>query len=296
MKKNRINITKLTFILIIFMSIIFFNYGNDFYWHVRIGEFIFKKRAIPYTDIFSWYGITNNLHWISHEWLFEVIIYLFQVLFGKSGAIVYTVIAIIILSHLIYKINESIFDKNKFYTIAWAIIGLISLSGYILPRPHLLSYIYFTIIIIFIIRLITNENSKLVFFTPIAIIMWANSHGGSSNLSYIIFALTIISSILPFKNKLILTKKQLYKLFYGFMCSIIFIIFNPHGIKMIIYPYQNITYTTMTNCIDEWQSINLTSINGICYSILIIGILLYILKNIKRVNLYDILLLFSFTI
>lgn len=77
------------FILIFMLSLFFFNYGNDFYWHIKVGEYIINNNKIPYIDIFSWYANSNSLSWISHEWLFEVIIYLYSIVFSKFGSFLY---------------------------------------------------------------------------------------------------------------------------------------------------------------------------------------------------------------
>ena len=49
--------------------------GNDFWWHIKVGEWICKNHCIPKEAIFSWYGISNNLPWTAHEWLSEVIFF-----------------------------------------------------------------------------------------------------------------------------------------------------------------------------------------------------------------------------
>ena len=95
--KNKKNIILfLTFTFIIMCSIFLFNYGNDFYWHLKTGEYIINNNKIPHTGIFSYYAISNNLTWISHEWLFEVIIYLYQNLFFNYGAIIYIIFSLIL--------------------------------------------------------------------------------------------------------------------------------------------------------------------------------------------------------
>ncbi|MDE5586898.1 MAG: hypothetical protein K2I72_00840, partial [Bacilli bacterium] len=73
----------LIFTIIFCISIFLFSYGSDFYWHLKVGEYISSHHKIPFTDIFSWYGSNNHLPWISHEWLFEVFIYQFFH-FGKQ--------------------------------------------------------------------------------------------------------------------------------------------------------------------------------------------------------------------
>ena len=295
--KNKINLKLILIFLLIFgLSIFFFSYGSDFYWHAKAGEYILKNKQIPFIDVFSWYGSTNNLHWISHEWLFEIIIYLFTLISPKYGPIIYIGIMNLLLGLTIYKLNEKQFITFPFYMMIWGLLSIIFFIGVMLPRPQLFSYLFFTLTILIVKNIIENENSKLFFTVPLITILWANIHGGSSNLGYTVYILVIIASILPIKSKLNLTKKQLLALLCCFITSFLFIAINPHGIKMIIYPYQNITSSTMLNCINEWKGLNFLNIRNLGYTIFIIIVIFNIFKNYKKLSLLDLLLLFPFLI
>ena len=44
--------------------------GNDFWWHVKTGEWIVNNRAVPNNiDIFSWSAKESGIKWIPQEWL-----------------------------------------------------------------------------------------------------------------------------------------------------------------------------------------------------------------------------------
>ena len=75
MKNNR----KLFIIFTIFvisMSLFLLNFmriDSDYFWHIKAGEYMFNNKVLTH-DIFSWY--VNGKYWMSHEWLFEIIMYL----------------------------------------------------------------------------------------------------------------------------------------------------------------------------------------------------------------------------
>ena len=289
--KNKKNIILfLTFTFIIMCSIFLFSYGNDFYWHLKTGEYIINNNKIPHTGIFSYYAISNNLTWISHEWLFEVIIYLYQNLFSNYGTIIYIIFSLIILSFLLWKLNQENFIKYPFYTVIWAVVSMLILANKILPRPHLISYILFAVTILIAFQIQKGKSNKLIFLVPIISILWSNIHGGSSNLSYIIYGIFLLDSIRRKDKEL--SKKYLTTL----VLSLLFIVINPHGIKMIFYPYQNMTYKVMLSCIDEWQGLNIFSIDGIFYLLFIISIIYILFKNRKELSLLTILLISIFTL
>jgi hypothetical protein len=35
--------------------------GNDFWWHVKVGEWIVDNGKVPTEDIFSWYGMEKGI-------------------------------------------------------------------------------------------------------------------------------------------------------------------------------------------------------------------------------------------
>ena len=57
--------------------------GNDFWWHVKVGEYVCNTGSVPQTDIFSWYGMEHNIGWTAHEWLGDVILYGIHTLGGE---------------------------------------------------------------------------------------------------------------------------------------------------------------------------------------------------------------------
>ena len=74
MKKKKI-IIGLFFMLMLIVTVIYFNMGSDYFWHLKMGEYIVKFKELPNICLYSWYGITNKLMFTLHEWLYEVIIY-----------------------------------------------------------------------------------------------------------------------------------------------------------------------------------------------------------------------------
>lgn len=274
----------LSFVLIFCIAISFFNNGSDYYWHVRIGKYIINNLKIPYTDLFSWYGELNNLHWISHEWLYECLIYGFRYIFGNIGSLIYTFLSLFGISTIIYLYNKKEFSKNTFYTIILALIGLLVFGFKLLPRPHLLSYLFFTITLYFAYDLYKNPKSKKIYFSLLISILWANFHGGSSNLSYIIYLMFLGINIISVKYKIIsnnkLNKEQVLKYLYAIITSVIGIIINPHTFKMLLYPYQNMGYKIMIDCIEEWQGIKLNP-EGIIYIVLILLLIFIFIRRLK---------------
>ena len=84
-------------ILLISVSLIttfFISMGYDYYWHITAGKYMITNNTILTKDVFSWY--LNNASWMSHEWLYECIIYIFKMVFKSSHIIVYIFLLMVI--------------------------------------------------------------------------------------------------------------------------------------------------------------------------------------------------------
>ena len=64
--------------------------GNDFWWHVKAGEWIWENHTVPQKDIFSWYGMEKEIPWTAHEWLAEVLFYLIYRALGTNGIYIFS--------------------------------------------------------------------------------------------------------------------------------------------------------------------------------------------------------------
>ena len=293
MKKNKIYILLgILFIAICLLLLTFYVVEPDYFWHIKAGEYMFKNGVLTH-DLFSW--VVKGKYWMSHEWLFEVILYSFKLLFGKYHTIVYCFITLSSLLSIIFIYNRKNLTKNIPYMLLYLTLFFILSMSFIQARPHLISYSFIALTIWFLYDLYKNENSKKVYFIPLITILWANIHGGSSNLSYIFTFMFLFSGLFNIKFKNIesnkLTKKQIYKYLLIIVLCIISICINIHGFKMLIYPYENILDTTMTSNINEWKPTSFTNLFHYCYYIFLLVVLIFILFSNKKIKLIDCLLL-----
>lgn len=266
----------------------------DYWWHIKAGEYIVTNKTIPFTDVFSWFGIENNLYWHSHEWLSEVVLYLFYSIFNNFGAYIFTIGLFLSISLLLFLLNKDKYYKNIRFSIIWVILGVLILVPIALPRPHMISLILF-LFVIYILFDYKEHKSKKIWILPLISILWVNFHGGSSNLIYIMIFMFIITGLFDFKIGRITAKKlennQIKTLFIVAILSILALLINPHGFDMITYPYSNMADSYMLSFIDEWRSPDLKKFSDlfVFIEIFLIGIILIIDKD-KDIDLLDFLL------
>ena len=270
---------------------IFIKIDSDYLWHVKAGEYMVKNHTILTHDVFSW--VASGKYWMSHEWGFEVLIYIFKLIFSKYSIFVYGLICTVTLLLIIYYINKDKFYDNKLFALVWIVLGLI-IGPLLSARPHLISNIFLLLTVYFCIDFCKNENSKKIYFLPLIAILWANFHGGSSNLVYTIPLIIMFAGLFKFNFSKIessrLSKKQFITFLIIIVVSILCININPHGFKMVTYPYENIMDKTMINTISEWRSTQLNDNTHLMYFVFAFIVLGIFLLSKKKINFRDFML------
>lgn len=295
--KKWIDNNKLVLSLILFSIAIglfvltFVKQDSDYLWHVKAGKYIFDNGILK-KDVFSWY--LQGKYWMSHEWLFEVLIYGFSLLFPSFHIAIYSGFCILFLLLFLLLSNKKGYLKNINYSLIWIVWALI-LIFFMQARPHLLSFSFLAITIWVLYDLYCNEKSKKIYILPFITVLWSNYHGGSSNLSYLFCFLFLFAGLFNFKFGKVestkLKKNQLLRYFYVLCLCIVAVCINVHGIKMLFYPYQNMLDTTMLNNIAEWQPTTLNKLSNYLYYLLLLFIIGTMLVSKKKIKFIDLLLL-----
>ena len=287
--KNFLFITMFIFSFSIFL-LIGMRIENDYLWHIKAGDYMLKNGLLK-EDIYSW--TLKGHYWMSHEWLFEVILSLFKKVFGNIHLYVYGFVSIFSLLMISYLGNMKNYHKNILFTVIWIVFAII-FSPYMQGRPQLLSYILISLTIYFLYDLYNNEDSKKIYFLPLVSLIWANVHGGSSNLCYIFCFLFFIIGLFKFEVGKITSKrlsnKQLKKYLIFGIISFLVIMINPHGLKMITYPYINMMDSSMISNINEWHPTDLNITSHYFYLGYLVFIFLIMMISNKKISFIDLCL------
>lgn len=273
--------------------------GNDFWWHVKAGEWMVENRSLPTIDVFSWYAKENSIVWSSHEWLSQVFLYLVHNLGGDAGIFLFSLLSAIAMAMLIMVRNKEAIRNNILLSTLFFAPMVMQIKIMFFGRPHLISFflIYATLHCLY--KLKDDENSRLVYFVPLLAILWSNLHGGSSTLSYILCFIFLCSGFIGISfGKLEgerFSRKQLYKYAAAGVLSIAALAVNPYGIDMLIYPYANMGDDFMQKMIVEWSSPDAKVIAQLLFfhfPLLLAGVTLIVTE--KKVKLIDLMLFVFF--
>ena len=233
----------------------------DYWWHLKAGEWMLDHQTIPFRDVFSWYGERHQLYWMSHEWLSDVFLAGWRRLFNPFSAYfsgyLWTCFLLFLLFGLLSYINQKLYLKNSYLTMFWLFTGSLVFISVATPRPHLMSYLLLTLTLWSLERFRWEKSFKSLCFLPLWSFLWANFHGGSSNLPYFLGLLYFIGGLFSFEWRGLVSKKwtssERKQLLLMSLMSFLVIAINPHGFKLWVYPYENMGDDYMLSMIQEWQ-------------------------------------------
>lgn len=252
-------ITVLTFIGAIYINCMLqYTQIDDYGWHVRAGEWIIQNIKIPHTGIFSWSA--ENVKWIAHEWLYDVVLYLVCKLDVIKGVALATIVnAITFIICAIYsKIHKIAYDSMPYLFIY--ILYILFSQIVINIRAQNFSTLLFALQLIIIDRTIKNSKTRLIWLIPIIQILWSNIHGGSSNLCYIVMILMGLTGLI-YKDRIKIinsfSKELSIKYLIVAVVSMLTAIINPNGIAGFLYPYNRLHPNKIAN-INEWHSLDIS--------------------------------------
>lgn len=275
--------------------------GNDFWWHVKVGEWITNNKVVPKSDIFSWYGKEVGLKWISHEWLADVFFYKIFHFFGDVGIFILSLSTSISMALLIIIRNKEEIKNNVLVGLLYIVPSIGIFPAFFYGRPQLISYCLLFIVLHLLYSFRYTKHQWLIFILPFISIIWANVHGGSSNLVYILCMIFFVCGTLNISVGRIVvdryTKKQAKILLVVAILCFFALFINPHGIEVVKYPYIGMAENIGQNTISEWASPDAKSLAQLVFfflPVVIISLSFVISKsNIKLIDI-TLFLFFAF--
>lgn len=280
---------------IIFSEFLFISFAlpinpDDYWWHVKMGEWIANNNTIQKTEIYSWAANLFTINWIDHSWTAEVPMYWLDCLFKDLAPLIFLLISGVIVYIAIFKVNSKYYEKNKNAFIIFSFFYFVIFQKMLAPRPYILGLAF----LIFLLQELENirKHNKMNYLKIIIlIILWTNNHGASIVLSFLFIGYYLFFSLFNIENKYIKIPKQTNEqkikyaitLALSFLCSFV----NPYGAKSVFYIFQHDKIATQF--IYEWQNVITTKsffIIGLC---VVAGFFLF--KKIKEMETQDTLII-----
>ena len=233
----------LAFILLLFFSLHNFDsIGQDIGRHLKIGEIIWQTKSVPQTNLFSF--TEPNFPFINHHWLSEVVFYKIYSWFGFTGLIWMKIILILGTFALLFSIVKK---RAKF----WPVLVSFLLSIFIfISRTEVRPEIFSFLILSFFLFVLFREKYKprglswLIWFLPLAELLWVNLHIYFFIGPFLVGAF-LIDRLFSRSNR---QSKDFYsdspkrfdlgQLFLVFLLTGLVTLLNPNGLQGALLPFS----------------------------------------------------------
>lgn len=172
-KKN-----KKKFVLFFLIWICIFSIGlvrktfqNDTFYTIKIGELIVDN-GIDMMDHFSYH---SDLAYTYPHWLYDTFIYLIYNISGYTGIYISTMVLLMILLGIVFKVNRKI--TNNYSVAAFAtFVCALAVGGFATARAQLASFIIFALQIYFIEMFLKKGNKKYLWGLLLLSLILCNIH------------------------------------------------------------------------------------------------------------------------
>lgn len=229
---------------------------DDWFWHVRSGEWVLKNGFI-HNILFAW--DTGDVAWIAHEWLFGVFSAVIDGISHNLSVRVY-IIATLVLFFILFRYvrSQDGFREN----MTRDILLIIEIAGYccmVNMRPQYLDILLLVTEVILLEKSVYRKNGeKLLFVMPLIMLLWVNFHMGTAILMLFIFLVYLICNFFSMEiGRISFTKAPVKWRTYAvlaFALTLAAAFLNPYGIEGVTYAFHNMGDQTMLTLIREWHA------------------------------------------
>jgi hypothetical protein len=149
-------------------------YDPDTWWHLKVGEWVVKNRAVPETDPFSRMGRETPTKWVAYSWLFEV--GLFELHDATPNGVYWMRSALVGLSAA----TLLGFVLGRVGTTRLGVIATIAAAATLLPlateRPWHVTIAFTTVTLAAVMKVREGGSIRRAAWLPLLFVLWANVH------------------------------------------------------------------------------------------------------------------------
>lgn len=278
---------------IIFIIALFPRGDSDFWWHLKVGQYIASHHVVPSRDFMSY---TFRGHpWIDHEWLAELMLYGLYVVGGLwtqivvYAAVICATFALVYLRMLRLGVNRilALFLVTGAFFASTASLGV---------RVQMLSLFFLAAYSLLLDGFLRTRDRRYLIALPLLMLLWTNMHGGFA-LGIVLVGATLVGEILNHvtHREGALDRDDLQVLGIALLATIAVTIVNPNGIRQILYPLAFILPNAYTNQIEESASPNFHMLVLMVFELLLLLLLVAMFVRRPKLNWTQLILIIGFT-
>ena len=230
--KNRFRLVHVALMMVLAMVFIMGLvkiYSPDLGFHLKSAQWMLENKQFIYTDSFD-YGSADNKYY-NLQWIFQLIVYTLYNINVKTLIIVNAILITISIALIWYRFSKTNNVKNKRTSLAlFAILTLLLIQPLTFEiRPHVLSWLFLNLVLLVLESYKTNGNKKALYFLPLIMLVWVNTH----SLSILGLATIAIYNGGIFFERVKIDKSLFWFSLTSFFCFLI----NPYFLNGLMYPF-----------------------------------------------------------
>lgn len=231
----------------------------DLWWHLRIGEIIWRTRTIPRVDPFAF--TTHGHAWTAHEWLAQLTIYGAWKFGGYPGLMLWLCVVSSVLFVLLYALC-SLYSGNAKVSLLGGLIGWFFATVGLAIRPLVIGYLFLVLELLLIHLARTRDRRWLIALPPLFAI-WVNCHG-SYVVGLIVMGVFWCCSFFDISMGSLICRRwpQDTRRWMGAACllSAGALALNPVGFRLLAFPFDVFLHQTNSmTYVSEWRPLDLES-------------------------------------
>jgi hypothetical protein len=267
---------------------------NDFWWHLKIGEYIYTTRTVPTTNMYSW-TLPASQPFYYAAWLSELLFYVFYQLGSLNLLISLRTVLIGVTLWLVGVEAHRRSNSWRISAFVIAVLGLMSINNLIL-RTQIWAWVPFILTYIVLARYIEGKIGwGWLFLCPLSVVFWVNVHG-SYILGLILPAAFLVGEMIRklLKQENALNWRQIGLIGFTTAFSGLAMLVNPRFTGIVNYTINMMTNPPSQQLIEEWQSPTPQGIANISFYASILLFILILAYSKYRLKPAEIILVVGF--
>jgi hypothetical protein len=261
---------------------------TDLGWHLRTGQLIWQTGIIPHSDPFSF--TVSGQPWITHEWLSEVIMWIFYKNLGYPGLI--AVCAGVTLLGLWF-----VYRQMRLESIGALPAGLLLVLCGLATNPiwgaiPLVTTLCLSPFYALRLRRWWLGDLRALWSLPPLMLLWVNLHGGYM-IGLGLVGIYLIAGLLSGWLSSDPPRGSLRTLaMVGALC-LLATLANPNTYHILWYPFDTLTSAAMRKYLGDWPSPNFHLISFLPFALMLALFFAAVARDLRRMAVIDVLLVLA---
>ena len=255
----------------------------DFWWHIRIGQWMVEHGRLPSSDIFT-FTATGHA-WTDHEYLTEILMWL---VYSSLGLTVLVVLFGLLTWGGFWFIYLQVRRQPFVFVGVGLAIAAIAGSPIWGPRAQMITF-GLSCLELYWLRGYLSGRSRAITWFPLVMVAWANLHGGWV-VGFVWLGVALAAELWSWAWDQDDPSHRMHvrRLATVAVLSAVAVAATPHLFSLYPYPFETQGSEAQQRLIVEWQSPNFHAVELRPFEAMIF--LLVIGFALRRPSMYDLLL------